>query len=79
MFSIKNDQITASINPFGAELSSLQMQGQEYLWQGDTNIWSGRAPILFPIVGTLAKNQMRYRGNAYTMQRHGFSRKWRHH
>lgn len=75
MLSIKHDQLTASIHPQGAELSSLQFKNQEYLWQGDTAVWSGRAPILFPIVGTLAKDRMRYLGKTYQMQRHGIVRK----
>lgn len=74
MLSIKHDQLTANINPLGAELSSLQSQGQEYLWQGDEKIWSGRAPILFPIVGTLANDRMNYRGKTYQMPRHGIAR-----
>lgn len=75
MLSIKHDQLTATINPLGAELSSLQSQAQEYLWQGDASVWSGRAPILFPIVGTLVNNQMSYRGKTYQMPRHGIARK----
>ncbi|MBX2836814.1 MAG: aldose 1-epimerase family protein [Gammaproteobacteria bacterium] len=73
MLSIKHEQLTATINPLGAELSSLRSQGQEYLWQGDETVWSGRAPILFPIVGTLANNRMSYRGKTYHMPRHGIA------
>lgn len=75
MLSIKHNKLTASINPQGAELSSLQSQAQEYLWQGDANVWSGRAPILFPIVGTLVNDQMSYGGKRYQIPRHGIARK----
>lgn len=75
MLSIKHDQLTALINPRGAELSSLQLKDQEYVWQGDAAVWSGHAPVLFPIVGTLAKDRMRYLGKTYQMQRHGIARK----
>ena len=74
MLNIKHDQLIATINPLGAELSSLQLNAQEFLWQGNKNIWSGRAPILFPIVGTLANDEMSYRGKTYQMMRHGFVR-----
>lgn len=75
MLSIQHDQLIATINPLGAELSGLQLNAQEYLWQGHKGIWSGRAPILFPVVGTLANNQMMYRGKTYEMMRHGIARK----
>lgn len=75
LFSIKHNQLTAIINPLGAELSSFESNSREYLWQGDKNIWSGRAPILFPIVGSLINNQMSYRGKVYSMARHGIARK----
>ena len=64
----------ATVNPLGAELSSLQSSSQEYLWQGNPDVWSGRAPILFPIVGTLANDEMKYRGKTYQMMRHGIAR-----
>lgn len=75
MLSIKHENLNATINPLGAELSSLQLQAEEFIWQGDATVWSGRAPILFPIVGTLANDQMNYRGKIYPMQRHGIARK----
>ena len=75
MLSIQCDQLIATINPLGAELSGLQSNAQEYLWQGNKNIWAGRAPILFPIVGTLANDKMVYRGKTFQMKRHGIARK----
>ena len=74
MYTITNEHLSASINPVGAELSSLKFHQQEFLWQGDPKTWAGRAPILFPIVGALKNNQMRYRDKHYQLNRHGFAR-----
>jgi hypothetical protein len=39
----------------GAQLSILRdPSGRELLWDGNPAFWNGRAPLLFPIVGTLA-------------------------
>lgn len=66
--------ITFSINPHGAELSSLRMGEREYLWQGDPAFWGRRAPILFPIVGKVAHDTLRVSGQEYAMKQHGFAR-----
>ena len=40
--------------PQGAQLSTLRdREGRELLWDGDPAVWTGRAPLLFPIVGVL--------------------------
>lgn len=76
MITIRNDALTVVINPFGAELHSIQdKSGQELLWQGDPSVWSGRAPILFPVAGSFRNLQYRYKGVTYDMPQHGFARK----
>ncbi len=75
MLEINNATLKASINPFGAELSSLTHLGKEFIWHGDDNYWGGRAPILFPIVGALKDGSMRYQGKRYEMPRHGIARR----
>lgn len=75
MHTISHKHLEATINPVGAELSSLKVSDVEYLWNGDARFWSGRAPILFPIVGELKDGRMRYQGETYEMARHGFARK----
>lgn len=37
--------------------------------------WSGRAPLLFPIVGRLNDDSLRVNDSTYAMQKHGFARK----
>ena len=74
MHKIKYKHLTAAINPIGAELSSLAASDNEFLWHGDEQFWTGRAPILFPIVGALKDGAMNYRGNRYELPRHGIAR-----
>ena len=47
---IGNDRLSAAINPFGAELSSLKdAEGRELMTNADPAFWTGHAPILFPV------------------------------
>lgn len=75
LVSITSGDLTARINPLGAELWSLtDSAGREYMTDADPAFWTGHAPVLFPIVGAL--NQGRYRlGEAeYELPKHGFAR-----
>lgn len=75
MVEIKNENLKVQINTLGAELQSVKSSdGFEYLWQGDPEVWSGRAPVLFPIVGGLMDDEFIYDGKAYKMSKHGFAR-----
>ena len=51
METISNSVLTVGVSEHGAELQSIQKNGKEYLWQGDTRFWGRRSPVLFPIVG----------------------------
>src|SRR6266404_3342885 len=73
--ALSSTQLSAEINPLGAQLSVLRdNSGKELLWNGDPAIWAGRAPLLFPIVGTLAGGHYRLGSKAYPLPRHGFAR-----
>ena len=73
--SLKSSELSAEINPLGAQLSVLRdARGRELLWNGDPAVWAGRAPILFPIVGTLAGGRYRLGSSSYPLSRHGFAR-----
>lgn len=39
------------------ETKKYSADGLEYLWQGDAEYWSGQAPILFPICGSIRDNK----------------------
>ena len=47
--------------------------GIEFIWQAGP-AWPRHAPLLFPIVGRLANDELRHRGRAYRMTQHGFAR-----
>ncbi len=73
--TIKSSGISAQIRSLGAQLTSIQnTDGLEYLWQGDAQHWSGQAPVLFPIVGTIRNGKTEIEGKTYEMKRHGFAR-----
>jgi len=73
--SLESAALSARIDPLGAQLSILQDQdGRDLLWNGDPAFWSGRAPILFPIVGALAGGTYRVGQRSYQLPRHGFAR-----
>ena len=74
--AIASDQLTARINPFGAELSSLtDAAGRELMTDADPAFWAGRAPLLFPVVGKPAGEVIRVDGREYQMEQHGFARR----
>ena len=77
MITIKNEFLTVSINSLGAELSSVKDNAtqHEYLWQGNPSVWSGQAPLLFPITGRLLGDTYTYNGKKYSLPKHGFARK----
>lgn len=64
----------ATIKAQGAEMCSLKDQdGLEFIWQAGP-AWPRHAPLLFPIVGRLANDELRHRGKTYRMTQHGFAR-----
>ena len=73
---IASERLRAAINPFGAELSSLrEHDGGELMTDADPAFWSGRAPLLFPIVGRLVDDCYRLDGKDYPLPQHGFARR----
>jgi galactose mutarotase-like enzyme len=73
--ALSSSDLSAEVNPFGAQLSTLQDRtGRHLLWDGDPSIWAGRAPLLFPIVGELAEGRYRLGSKIYHLPRHGFAR-----
>jgi len=73
--AIASDQLTAEVDPQGAQLSRLsEAAGRELLWDGNPAVWAGRAPLLFPIVGVLMGGSYRLGSKTYRLPRHGFAR-----
>ena len=74
IISISSNSLTASIDTMGAQLMSLRKGESEYLWQGDSNWWPRRAPILFPIVGVLKDSKAESAEGTISLSRHGLAR-----
>jgi galactose mutarotase-like enzyme len=73
--SLTSHELTAEIDPHGAQLSALtDRAGHDLLWNGDPAVWAGRAPLLFPIVGALVGGSYRLGSKTYQLPRHGFAR-----
>lgn len=69
--SLCNGALAVTLDPLGAELTSVRCHGRERLWQNENGSWAGHAPILFPVCGMTA---MRLGGRVYPCPRHGFAR-----
>lgn len=76
MLQLSNEQLSVTIAEKGAELQSLTRKDLqlEYLWSGDPAFWGKKSPVLFPVVGGLKENKYEYKGQTYTLGRHGFAR-----
>ena len=73
---IDSDALTAEIAPFGAELQWLSgHDGHNLMSDGDPMFWTGRAPLLFPIVGRLDGDSASINGKRYAIPKHGFARR----
>lgn len=71
---LENRELSLVIDSYGAELQSILHQDVEYLWQGDSEFWGRRAPVLFPVVGKLKNGQYQAENAVYKMGGHGFAR-----
>jgi galactose mutarotase-like enzyme len=73
--SIGSADLKATVSEKGAELVRLQDQeGRDLLWDGNPAVWSGHAPLLFPIVGNAGHDRIRVDGADYPIARHGVAR-----
>ena len=72
--TIRSGGLCATIKAQGAEMCSLRHDdGTEFVWQAGP-AWPRHAPLLFPIVGRLANDELRHRGKTYRLTQHGFAR-----
>ncbi len=76
LIRIANDHLGAEFSPLGAEMRSLRDEhGRDLLSDGPPAFWTGRAPLLFPVVGAVNGDIIRVDGTAYPMEKHGFARR----
>ncbi|MBQ8382294.1 MAG: aldose 1-epimerase family protein [Clostridia bacterium] len=74
-YTLKYRDLIATVASLGAELTSLQRHGKEYIWTGDTDYWNGHNPILFPVIGFLKNGKTVFDGVEYEIPKHGYARK----
>ncbi|MBY3067764.1 aldose 1-epimerase family protein [Rhizobium laguerreae] len=73
---IGNEDLTVDVSSLGAEMQALRSSdGRSWLWTGDAAFWTGRSPILFPIVGKAPDDKVAIGGTVYPMAQHGFARR----
>jgi galactose mutarotase-like enzyme len=73
--TLRNGTLGASVSARGAELQRLHTaNGEELLWDGDPDVWAGRSPLLFPVVGNVKDDRITVHGQHYPLLRHGFAR-----
>ncbi|MBY5411724.1 aldose 1-epimerase family protein [Rhizobium leguminosarum] len=73
---IGNQDLTVDVSSLGAEMQALtSSDGRSWLWTGDAAFWTGRSPILFPIVGKAPDDKIAIDGTVYPMAQHGFARR----
>lgn len=76
-YTIKNDQLTVTLKTLSGTLKSVRdNEGHEYIWQADPAVWSGQAPVCFPICGSIRNNTATIgNGKTTNMPRHGIVKK----
>ncbi len=73
---ISNGEISVDVAALGAEMQSIQTRdGRNWMWHGDATYWTGRSPILFPMVGRAPNDTISIDGVRYQMSQHGFARR----
>lgn len=73
---IGNGHLSVEVSALGAEMQSLTTHdGRSWLWSGDAAFWTGRSPVLFPIVGKAPDDHVSIDGVPYSMAQHGFARR----
>ncbi len=78
LITITDGNVTANIDPLGAQLMNLGLGGTEYLWQADPAFWNRRSPVLFPIVGVLRDGRATSAQGEVVLPRHGCARDFEH-
>ena len=76
MIRIAGDALAVIVSELGAELQDIRdAAGRDWLWNGDPAWWTGRAPILFPVIGVVNGGVVRVDGRTLPMDKHGFARR----
>lgn len=75
LYTIQSKDLQVQISPKGAEIQAVRdANGIERLWDGDPAFWTGRAPVLFPVAGSLREDTYILDGERHVLAKHGFAR-----
>lgn len=73
---ISNSELTLDVAALGAEMQALSTRdGRNWLWSGDASFWTGRSPVLFPMVGRAPMDTISVGDQRFSMGQHGFARR----
>ena len=73
--TLKCGSVEIAVADRGAELRSYKVDGEEFMWDRNPEIWAASSPVLFPFVGTIKNGAYSYNGKEYKIStRHGFAR-----
>jgi len=73
---IENDCLAVDVSTLGAEAQGIATRdGAQWLWNGDAAFWTGRSPVLFPIVGRAPDDTLLIDGKPHPIAQHGFARR----
>ncbi|MFC3075336.1 aldose 1-epimerase family protein [Shinella pollutisoli] len=73
---IENGCLAVDVSTLGAEAQAISTRdGAQWLWNGDAAFWTGRSPVLFPIVGRAPDDTLLIDGKPHPMAQHGFARR----
>ncbi|MBO5913259.1 MAG: hypothetical protein J6Q76_07300 [Clostridia bacterium] len=70
---LKNDRVCLTVSDFGAEMTSLTLDGFEYLWSPDERYYNRTSPCLFPITGRFMDGFYTHNDKQYPMQLNGIA------
>lgn len=75
-YTLKSGHAEGTVSTLGGELISFRdADNTEYVWNGDAKFWTGHAPVLFPIIGSLKNGKVNIGGAQAQMPKHGVARK----
>lgn len=73
MITLTKGRTKVTINELGAEMKSFTVDGVDYIWTGDPDVWARSAPNIFPMTGGFKDDKYILEGKEYHMPKHGFA------
>lgn len=70
-YVLKNEHVRLAVSDFGAEMTSLKLNGFEYLWTPDDAHFNRVSPCLFPITGRFMEGYYTHNEKKYYMTLNG--------